>query len=318
MQSQVPEITHPSGHNDPSLVTAVIERAPAKINLALHVTGQRGDGYHELDSLVTFANVVDRVRVSPARQDELTLSGAYAKDLCEETSNLVEQARDTLRALLAELEIAAPPVAIHLEKNLPVASGIGGGSADAAAALRALVRLWQARLTQAELNDLGRSIGADVPMCLASRPLEARGIGDIVRPLAPFPTFDMVLVNPGCPVSTPAVFRSLTSRRNPPLKLPPRWGRLAQSVALLQKMRNDLQEAALKIAPAIADALGALDNGGALLARMSGSGATCFGIFSGGEAARAAAGGIRRQHPDWYVTDCRTFYGIQEIRHDLL
>lgn len=300
----------PSGRNDPSAVTAVIERAPAKINLALHVVGRRSDGYHELQSLVTFANVVDTVRVLPSGRDSLSVSGFYAADLSDGGTNLVEKARDALRAYLGSIEVDAPPVTILLEKNLPIASGIGGGSADAAATLRALVRLWNAAVTPAELDELARSVGADVPMCLTSRPALAEGIGERLRPLAPFPTFDMVVVNPGRPVSTPEVFRKLRSRANPALKMPRRWGHLPEAVAALSGMRNDLENAAEEIAPEIGLAKSLLRDAGALLARMSGSGATCFGIFPGAEAARAATARIRRSRPGWYAADCRTFYGV--------
>ena len=219
-----------------------------------------------------------------------------------------------MRAYLGRIDVDAPPVSILLEKNLPIASGVGGGSADAAATLRALVRLWNAAVTPAELADLARSIGADVPMCLASRPLLAEGIGDKLRPLAPFPTFDMVLVHPGRPVPTPEVFRTLRSRANPALEVPRRWGRLPEAVAALAAMRNDLEGAAEEIAPEIGRAKSLLEEVGALLARMSGSGASCFGIFAGAEAARAATARIRRLEPAWYVADCRTFYGVRDIR----
>ncbi len=220
------------------------------------------------------------------------------------------KARDALRAYLRQIDAGAPPVTVLLEKNLPIASGIGGGSADAAATLRALVRLWNAAVTPAELNDLARSVGADVPMCLASRPLSAEGIGDRIRPLAPFPTFDMVLANPGRAVSTPDVFRRLRSHENPGLQVPRRWGSLAEAVTALSGMRNDLEEAAREIVPEIAEVKALLGESGALLARMSGSGATCFGIFPGAEAARAATDRMRRARPGWYVADCRTFYGV--------
>ena len=300
----------PLGRNDASAVTAVIERAPAKINLALHVVGRREDGYHELQSLVTFANVVDTVRVQPSDRDGLCVSGFYATDLPHDGVNLVEKARDVLRRYLAKIDVDAPPVTIFLEKNLPIASGIGGGSADAAATLRALVRLWNAAVTPAELHDLARSIGADVPMCLASRPLLAEGIGERLRTLAPFPTFDMVVVNPGRAVSTPEVFRRLRAPSNAALKMPRRWGQLSDAVSALSQMRNDLEGAAQEIAPEIGQAKTLLKDCGALIARMSGSGATCFGIFAGAEAARAAKDRIRRSKPGWYAADCRTFYGV--------
>ena len=311
MCSASSETAPPTARHDPSAITAVIERAPAKINLALHVTGRRSDGYHELQSLVTFANAVDTVRISPSGVDSLTISGFYGQALVkDDQTNLVLRARDALRAYLRGIDVDASPVAITLEKNLPIASGIGGGSADAAATLRALARLWQVSLTPAELRDLGRSIGADVAMCLVSRPLAAAGIGDRITPLAPFPTFDMVLVNPGRAVSTPEVFRELASRSNPGLTMPRQWGGFSDSLAALSEMRNDLEEVARSLVPEIGEARKCLEKAGALLARMSGSGATCFGIFPGAETARAATALIRRLKPGWYVADCRTFYGV--------
>lgn len=290
-------------------VIEVIEQAPAKINLALHVTGRRPDGYHELDSVVTFANLVDDVHVFPARQDRLTLAGPYAGALGSGT-NLVETARDRLRALIVERGGTAPAVEIRLAKNLPVASGIGGGSADAAAALRGLTRLWEATVSKADLAGLAETLGADVPMCLVSRPVAARGIGEVLEPLVPFPSFDMVLVNPGEAVATPAVFAALEKRENSPPTYPAAWGTAREAAAHLAAMRNDLEAPARKIAPAIGDVLDEIAATGPWLARMSGSGATCFGLYEGAEPARQAAAAISARHPGWYVRACRTRYGI--------
>jgi 4-diphosphocytidyl-2-C-methyl-D-erythritol kinase len=274
---------------------APAEHAPAKINLTLHVTGRRADGYHLLESLAVFTEFGDRLTVSPATEDVFSVSGPFAAQVPLDAGNLVIRARDALRALSPAF---AWPVAISLEKNLPVASGIGGGSSDAAAALRALARHWR---IEADLAALGLKLGADVPMCLAARPLVARGIGEHLEPLADFPPLPLVLVNPGVGVSTPDVFRALASRENPPLpRLPARLDP-ASVLEWLRATRNDLENPAKTLAPAIGDALDALGGTGALFARMSGSGATCFGLFeSDADAARAAAS-IRAGFPSWFV-----------------
>uniref|UniRef100_UPI0028B0566C 4-(cytidine 5'-diphospho)-2-C-methyl-D-erythritol kinase n=1 Tax=Shinella sp. TaxID=1870904 RepID=UPI0028B0566C len=173
---------------------AVVEQAAAKINLALPVVGQRDDGYHLLDSLVTFTQFGDRLSFSPAAEDRFTISGRFGAVLDADGDNLVTRARDWLRAALAERGQPAPPVHIHLEKNLPIASGIGGGSADAAATLRGLVRLWQGRLPPDVLHALSVGLGADVPMCLAGHPLIARGIGEDITPVV-LPAMPVVLGN---------------------------------------------------------------------------------------------------------------------------
>lgn len=298
-----------TGRPSPHAVIEVIEQAAAKINLALHVTGRLADGYHELDSIVTFANLVDDLHLLPAKVDALSVSGPFAGALGT-GPNLAETARDALRALAAARGCDAFPVEIRLVKNLPVASGIGGGSADAAAVLRGLARLWEAPADEADLSRIARTIGADVPMCLASRPLSARGTGEIVEPLAPFPSFDMVLVNPNVAVSTPAVFVALACRDNPPTEPPAAWGTARQAVIHLSRLRNDLESPARSIAPVIGTVLREIAATGALLTRMSGSGATCFGIYDGAEAAERAAAAIADRHPEWYARACRTRYGI--------
>src|SRR5690606_24593258 len=189
----------------------ITELAPAKINLALHVTGQRADGYHLLESIVTFADIGDRLSFSPAQEDSFTLSGRFSGMLSADAAdNLVIRARDRLRGLLGQTGQEAPPVAIHLEKNLPIASGIGGGSADAAAALRGLSRLWQAKgLPAGGLDALALSLGADVPMCLHGKPAIASGVGEQLSPLPGLPALFLVLGNPLRGVSTPDVFSRL-------------------------------------------------------------------------------------------------------------
>lgn len=284
---------------------AVIEAAPAKINLALHVVGERGDGYHLLDSLVTFTAFGDRIALSPAEEDRFTLSGRFSATLAAENDNLVTRARDRLRAALETTGQSAPPVHIHLEKNLPIASGIGGGSADAAATLRGLLGLWQADLPGDRLDAIAIGLGADVPMCLAGRPLLARGIGEDITPVA-LPALSMVLANPLVGVSTPAVFRALASKRNAPLVLGDASVHWLDAIAGL---RNDLEPPARGLCPQIgelADGLAATD---ARVVRMSGSGASCFALYSSDAMAEAAAASLKQQHPDWFITATRTLEG---------
>jgi 4-diphosphocytidyl-2-C-methyl-D-erythritol kinase len=283
--------------------------APAKINLALHVVGQRVDGHHLLESLVTFTECGDRVGLTPADADRFTLSGRFAPDLPLSTEgkdgNLVLRARDLLRSELAS-EGAAGPVHVHLEKNLPIASGIGGGSADAAATLRGLMTLWGASLTPARLKRLALALGADVPMCLDSRPLLAKGIGEEITPLPDLPSFAIVLVNPLVAVSTPVIFRTLVKKDNPPLALPEGARSKAEWLTAMATMRNDLEPPARALEPVIADMSAALEAAGATLVRMSGSGATCFGLFDSEESATAAGEEISASHPEWYVQATRT------------
>ncbi len=264
--------------------------APAKVNLALHVTGRRDDGYHLLDTLVAHGGGADRVaalRAPPAaigagEAAALTIEGPQATGLTADGDNLVLRAARLLAAEARRLGRAVAPVALRLDKHLPIASGVGGGSSDAAATLRLLDRFWDLGLGHARLAELALPLGADVPMCVWGEPLRARGIGEAIERLAPLPPFRLVLANPGVPVSTPAVFRALTRRDNPPLPdLPERFADLDALVAWLGATRNDLQDAAITIAPAITDTLTTLRaTPGCLFARMSGSGATCFGIFA--------------------------------------
>ncbi|PST26300.1 4-(cytidine 5'-diphospho)-2-C-methyl-D-erythritol kinase [Mesorhizobium plurifarium] len=284
--------------------------APAKINLALHVVGQRADGHHLLESLVTFAGCGDRIGLSAADADRFTVSGRFAKGLPlsagDSTGNLVLRARDLLRRELATQGRTAGPVHLHLEKNLPLASGIGGGSADAAATLRALLSLWSASVEPAKLNSLALALGADVPMCLDGRPLLARGVGEKITPLPQLPSFAAVLVNPLVAVSTPVIFRSLVSKTNPPLVLPEDARSPAEWLTAMAAMRNDLEPPARVQEPAVATVSTALEDAGAALVRMSGSGATCFGLFADEKSAALAAETISAGHPRWYVQATRT------------
>jgi 4-diphosphocytidyl-2-C-methyl-D-erythritol kinase len=284
----------------------VTEDAFAKINLALHVTGQRADGYHLLEMLVTFASHGDRLGFGLSEADDFTISGRFAAELSADSgTNLVLRARDLLRDAVRNLGGDAPPVHIHLEKTLPIASGIGGGSADAAATLRGLMRLWNTALAPETISAIAIKLGADVPMCLESRSLLARGIGEKIEHLDQMPPFAMVLANPLKGVSTPEVFRRLATKSNPPLVLSSQDG----WIETIRGMRNDLEQPARELLPEIGVISAMLEEEGALLVRMSGSGATCFGIFENNAEAERAGAALHRWRPDWYFQVTETLAG---------
>jgi len=282
--------------------------APAKINLALHVTGRRADGYHLIQSLVVFAELGDGIAVQQADRDGFVLEGPEAAALSTEAAsgNLVVRARDGLRDAARRSGRELPPVEIRLDKQLPVASGIGGGSADAAATLKALCRLWDYDPGSETLSTLALNLGADVPMCLDGRPLIARGIGEKLEPVELGFTLDLVIVNPRIGVSTPDVFSRLASRENPPLPEPEGLGDRQHFIDWLKHTRNDLERPAKSVAPAISECLSALGSEGADFVRMSGSGASCFGVFASTEAAQAAVEHLRHAKPGWFVAATRT------------
>lgn len=294
---------------------ALTRLAPAKINLALHVVGQRPDGYHLLESLVTFADAGDRIGFSHSTEDRFTVSGRFSTDLTltgeGASANLVLRARDLLRAHLVERGIAAGPVHLHLEKNLPVASGIGGGSADAAAALLGLLELWGASADRSSLHDMALKLGADVPMCLEGRPVIASGIGEELEPIQ-LPCIPMLLVNPLVAVSTPVIFRMLTNKANAALDIP--RGAVATNgwIEALKGMRNDLEPPARLLEPAITAVSDTLLEAGAAFVRMSGSGATCFGLFETAADRDAAAAVLSTDHPNWYVLACNSVNGEED------
>ena len=271
----------------PDAPAPLSEAAPAKVNLSLLVTGRRDDGYHLLDSVVVFGPVADIVHARPADGLSLTLAGPFAAGLGAEPDNLVLRAARALAAWAGR----PPGAALVLEKHLPVASGIGGGSADAAATLRVLCRLWQLSPPPEDLARLALRLGADVPVCLASRPARMTGVGEGLLPLPPPPRCGLLLVNPGVAVSTAAVFRACTAPFSSSVALPGAWPDAASFAAAMAGLGNDLEQPALRLAPVIGDVLSALRAlPGCLLARMSGSGATCFGLFADpAEAARGAA-----------------------------
>jgi len=282
--------------------------APAKINLALHVTGQRADGYHLIESLVVFTELGDQVSADLADADLFDLVGPEAGALSRLSAddNLVTRARDALRQAAHAAGHAAPAVQIRLNKRLPVASGIGGGSADAAAALRLLGQLWNFQPTADVLSEIALGLGADVPMCLVSRPLIASGIGEKIDPLKIRFSLDVVIVNPRIGVSTPAVFSALQSRQNPRLPLPGHVDDRGALAAFLAATRNDLEVPARQMVPQISACLAAFDDTGASFVRMSGSGASCFGFYDNTQAAHAAAAAISAARPDWFVAATRT------------
>ena len=285
----------------------IVETAPAKINLALHVTGRRDDGYHLLDSLVTFAEDGDELVFETADSDSFRVVGRFGTELSQD-DNLVLKARDLLRAALDAQGQPHGQVSITLDKSLPIASGIGGGSADAAATLRGLLRLWKAELPAETLLEIAIQLGADVPMCLASTPLRARGIGETIAKAA-MPSVPLVLVNPLKPVSTPEIFRSLTRRDNAPIGEMTAAPNVSEWMKSLSDLRNDLQPLAEALVPEIAEACDLLRQSLAGFVRMSGSGATCFGLYETEAAAMKAALALSAYRPNWYVLVTRTVPG---------
>jgi 4-diphosphocytidyl-2-C-methyl-D-erythritol kinase len=276
-----------------ALVDATAEFAPAKINLALHVLGRRADGYHELDSIVAFADVGDRLAFTPADRFSITASGPFAGELPPPADNIVCKAWQALQELAGPL----PHVHVSLEKNLPVAAGLGGGSANAAATLRALLRLSGYRLQASALRDLALSLGADVPVCLHGLACRMEGVGERLTPLAGWAPLHAVLANPRVAVPTAEIFRAMGLARGE-----------AHRAAIADMSdwaggRNDMTEAAIALAPAIAVVLETLSRQpGTIAARMSGSGATCFAIFRNEAEALAGEAALCRQHPEWWVT----------------
>ena len=278
-------------------------RAPAKVNLCLHITGQQDDGYHLIDSLVSFGAAYDELDIFRGDTLSLTVEGPEKAGVPSDGSNLVLMAAD----LLAQGRGAT----FTLVKNLPAASGIGGGSADAAAAFRGGLLHWgETKFTQKdqlelfELYEKLADIGADIPMCLASRPLRARGIGQDITPIDDLPDLPVILVNPRIPVSTPSIFENLKSRNNPPLPEDlPEWSRVVDFCAWLEGTRNDLQTPAISLHPEIGAVLDKLPTlNGALFSRMSGSGATCFAIFENDADATDAMEKMKRDQPGWWTT----------------
>lgn len=266
--------------------------APAKINLTLHVTGRRADGYHLIDSLVVFADIGDRIAVEPAPGWSMEVTGPFAAALDGQDNLALRAARMTV----------GPPARIALEKRLPVAAGLGGGSSDAAATLRALARL-DGRAPPEGLA----ALGADVPVCLDPRPWRMRGVGEALSQAPALPALHLCLANPLRPLSTPAVFGALAARENAPMPEIPAPRDAAGLAAWLARQRNDLEAAAGALEPTVGASLALLAaTPGCLLARMSGSGATCFGLYATRAEAEAAACALKARRPDWWVVAATT------------
>jgi len=274
-------------------------RAPAKINLTLHVLGRREDGYHELESLVAFAGTGDSVGLVPGDALDLEASGPHAAEAGAAGDNLILKAA----RLLAERRPGLRTGAFRLIKRLPVAAGIGGGSSDAAAALRLLARLNGIPLADPVLREAARLTGADVPVCLEPRARMMRGVGERLGPALPLPSLFAVLANPRVPVETPAVFRALALEPGEPLVGAPHPAvGDPPLIEALRRARNDLEPPACRVQPVVAEALDLIGRTpGCRLARMSGSGATVFGLYDDGRAAAAAARSLARERPDWWV-----------------
>lgn len=274
--------------------------APAKLNLFLHVGERRQDGYHELESLIAFAEAGDRLEFTPSTELQLKLSGPFAAQVPRGGDNLV------LKAARALNERAG--ATITLEKNLPVEAGLGGGSADAAATLRGLNALWRVERSEAELVELAASLGSDVPACVLSRPCWMEGRGERVAATAPLPSLPVVLVNPGVMLPTSAVFAALNARSGVGSIRPPRapMQSMWDLIAYLDNAENDLEAPASRQRPVIDEALEALNHEpGCVMAQMSGSGATCFALFDGQQFAFGAAERIAQEHPNWWVRSTR-------------
>jgi 4-diphosphocytidyl-2-C-methyl-D-erythritol kinase len=270
--------------------------APAKINLMLHVTGRRADGFHLLQSLVVFADVGDEVLLEPSRDHSFHLKGAFASSLGVDDENLVTKAAHAL----ADACNTAPRGRLTLIKQLPIGAGLGGGSSDAAVALELLSEYWGVEIP----GWVAAKLGSDVPACLLRDPCWMEGVGERITPLQMYFDLPALLVNPRVPVSTQAVYQKLQAPYDQHLTLPKHFDSQGTLVEFLKTTRNALETPALATAPIIADVLAAL---GALpgceLARMSGSGGTCFGIFRSMEECERAKKAIQISHPDWWITE---------------
>lgn len=286
---------------------ALIEEGRAKVNLSLRVVGRRADGYHDLESVVAFADCADRLTLEPGGELKLATTGPLAAACGDTSDNLVFKAARLLAEAVPGLKLGA----FALDKVLPVAAGIGGGSADAAAALRLLARLNDLSLDDPRLQKVALATGADVPVCLFSRACDMTGVGEQLLPLK-LPSMPCVMVNPRVPVATKDVFQALGLRNGELLvgatsvlgapAWPEEGGSIADWVAVLESVPNDLEPPALRIEPVIGEVLEALrSSAGVKLARMSGSGATCFAIYGAANEAHAAAEKIGHDHPGWWV-----------------
>ena len=275
------------------------ETAPAKINLTLRVLGRRADGNHELESLVACADLADRLTLEPGDTLALDVAGRFAAASGDVSDNLVLKAVAALRERVSGVKAGR----FALDKNIPVAAGVGGGSADAAAALRLLATLNDLAPDDERLINAARAVGADVPVCLASKALIMRGVGELLSPSVYLPRLHAVLVNPGVALATRDVFAKLVIRENSAPALTPVPHGFDETIAYLKQHGNDLAEPAIACAPVIAEVLTVLGaTAGCRVARMSGSGATCFALFANADEAAAAAKMLQARYDKWWVT----------------
>jgi len=274
--------------------------APAKVNLFLHVTGKRPDGYHTLQSLVGFADIGDELEFAEHDSLYIDVDGPFAAPLENLRDNLVYKAAQ----LLSKTYGVPPRGKIILTKNLPVASGLGGGSSDAAATLKGLEQLWHLPEDPVRMQEVAQQLGADVPVCMYKKLAWVEGIGEKVTCMPETPEMHFVLANPLVPTPTADVFRRFRSRPSDPVQFSSRRKSAAGWIADIKIYRNDLTDAAIAVTPVIKEVLFALGSTeGCLLHRLCGSGATCFGIYDTAESARAAADMLAARHPDWWVVD---------------
>lgn len=277
------------------MITSVTEIAKAKINLALHVLGRRVDGYHELDSVVAFADIGDRLIISMSDELSLNCAGDFGSEVPNDRENIILKAWHVLHKLFTTKAMVLPQVHVELTKNLPVASGIGGGSADAAAMLRGLLRLTRQNLSEVEITSFAKSLGADVPVCFRGHSCQMQGIGEIITPLSIELPRAIVLINPLLPCSTADVFTKLGLKTGQSHMMP-------LDLTSPGDWRNDMVDAAVATQPVIAQVIAALKDEPSFSAtRMSGSGATCFGLTSSIAQASAAAARLSVKNPGWWV-----------------
>lgn len=272
--------------------------APAKINLFLHITGKRADGYHLLQTMMVFVDVGDELTITPYDGIFIDVEGTFATEIGTPHDNLVYKAAQ----MLGDEYRVKPHGNIVLRKNLPIASGIGGGSSDAAATLIGLSKLWGLPDEPARLQKIAQKLGADVPACLMRKPVWAEGVGEKVTTLPDMPGLCFVLLNPMTPTPTPEVFKHFKSRHSPAIQFTGRRKSMQEWIADLKLYRNDLTDAAMEVSPLVKTALQSIaETPNCHFARLSGSGATCFGVYDSPEAASAAANKLRQKHPRWWV-----------------
>ena len=279
--------------------------APAKINLYLHLTAKRDDNYHLIESLIVFANYGDKITVTPAEKFRLQINGQFAPYIKPNNDNLVIKAA----MLLAKASGIKATGNITLTKNLPIASGIGGGSADAAAALLALRKLWDIPISNEDMSNLAIKLGADVPICLQGTASIVTGVGEKISPAPILPKFWLVLVNPNLLVSTAEVFAAYQDKFSIPQPINTQPKNLEELISLLSNRGNDLTGASISIAPVIKEIIEALEaTQNTVLSRLSGSGATCFAIFKTKFDAEAAAKKLTHKYPQWWVRATSLYY----------